>query len=105
MQRRRARFYVFPAAPKPSHPAVSYPNFAALDGIDEKMSLIDKKIWGSIKQAAQSDAERESIRTVFGGSLAFQERHTGWRLFKKASMPSPASSSIMFFAMISLAYS
>jgi hypothetical protein len=48
---------------------VEYPNLAALDGIDEKMGAIDKKIWGSLKQAGQSDAARDSIRTVLGSEL------------------------------------
>lgn len=67
-------YAIYAASPKSPHDpdlylVVTYPNFAALDGIDEKMSLIDKKIWGSIKQAAQSDADRESIRTVLGSEL------------------------------------
>jgi hypothetical protein len=48
---------------------VEYPNLAALDNIDEKMSAIDKKIWGSLKQASQSDADRDAFRTVLGGEL------------------------------------
>ena len=48
---------------------VEYPNLAALDNIDEKMSAIDKKIWGSLKQASQSDADRDAIRTVLGAEL------------------------------------
>jgi len=48
---------------------IEYPNLAALDNIDEKMSAIDKKIWGSLKQASQSDADRDAIRTVLGGEL------------------------------------
>jgi hypothetical protein len=51
---------------------VEYPNLAALDGIDEKMGAIDKKVWGSLKQANQSDAERDAIRTVLGTELIRQ---------------------------------
>jgi hypothetical protein len=51
---------------------IEYPNLAALDNIDEKMSAIDKKIWGSLKQASQSDAERDAIRTVLGAELIRQ---------------------------------
>ena len=45
---------------------ITYPNYAALDNLDQKMSAIDKQLWGSLKQASQADAERESIRTVLG---------------------------------------
>lgn len=51
---------------------IEYPNLAALDNIDEKMSAIDKKIWGSLKQASQSDADRDAIRTVLGAELIRQ---------------------------------
>ena len=51
---------------------VEYPNLAALDNIDEKMAAIDKKVWGSLKQASQSDAERDTIRTVLGAELIRQ---------------------------------
>lgn len=51
---------------------VEYPNLAALDNIDEKMGAIDKKVWGSLKQAGQSDADRDAIRTVLGGELIRQ---------------------------------
>ncbi|MEA3151353.1 MAG: hypothetical protein QOD56_2292 [Gammaproteobacteria bacterium] len=64
-------YTIYGAQPKtPSDPdlylVVMYANFAALDGLDEKMALIDKKIWGSLKDAAKSDADRESIRTILG---------------------------------------
>jgi hypothetical protein len=67
-------YTIFQANPKtPQEPdlylVVEYPNLAALDGIDEKMGAIDKKIWGSLKQASQSDSGRDSIRTVLGSEL------------------------------------
>jgi hypothetical protein len=70
-------YAIFSANPKtPQEPdlylVVEYPNLAALDGIDEKMGAIDKKIWGSLKQASQSDAEREAIRTVLGSEIIRQ---------------------------------
>jgi hypothetical protein len=67
-------YTVFQANPKtPQDPdlylVVEYPNLATLDTIDEKMAAIDKKVWGSLKQASQSDSGRESIRTVLGSEL------------------------------------
>lgn len=67
-------YAVYEAYPKtPQEPnlylVVEYPSLSMLDGIDDKMAAIDKKVWGSLKQADQSDAERESIRTVLGGEL------------------------------------
>jgi hypothetical protein len=42
---------------------------AVLDTIDEKMAAIDKKIWGTLQEAAKSDTDRESIRTVLGSEI------------------------------------
>lgn len=69
-------YEILSAQPKsPQEPdlllVITYPNYAALDTIDEKMSAIDKKLWGSLKEAAQEDANRDSIRTVLG-SETFQ---------------------------------
>jgi hypothetical protein len=70
-------YSIFSATPRTPHDPdlyliVEYPNLAALDNIDEKMGAIDKKIWGSLKQAAQSDAERDAIRTVLGTEIVRQ---------------------------------
>ena len=70
-------YTVFSATPRTPHDPdlyliVEYPNLAALDGIDEKMGAIDKKVWGSLKQASQSDADREAIRTVLGTEIVRQ---------------------------------
>ena len=57
-------------AHNPSEPdlylVVEYPNLAALDGLDEKMEAIDKKIMGSTKASNQAAVDRESMRTVLG---------------------------------------
>ena len=45
---------------------VTYKNLAALDTLDEKSEAIDKKIFGSLKQAAEGQASRESMRTILG---------------------------------------
>jgi hypothetical protein len=67
-------YSIFSATPKnPNEPdlylVVEYANMAALDGLDAKMSAIDAKIFGSMKQAGAKAAERESIRTVLGSEL------------------------------------
>ena len=64
-------YEVLSAQPKTPNEAdlylvITYPNYAALDNLDEKMSAIDEKLWGSLKQAAKEDADRNSIRTVLG---------------------------------------
>lgn len=60
-------------AHNPSEPdlylVVEYPNMAALDGLDEKMAAIDKKLMGSLKAASQAAVDRESMRTILGDEL------------------------------------
>jgi hypothetical protein len=67
-------YSVFGASPKtPNEPdlylLVEYKNMAALDGLDAKMNAISAKVFGSMKQAAQKDADREAVRTVLGSEL------------------------------------
>jgi hypothetical protein len=67
-------YTIFSATPKnPNEPdlylVTEYANMAALDGLDAKMSAIDAKIFGSLKQAGAKSAERESIRTVLGSEI------------------------------------
>ena len=64
--------YTFYAA-EPRTPAdpdlylvVTYPNMAAFDVETEKMTAIDKKLWGTLKAADQGSADRESIRKILG---------------------------------------
>lgn len=45
---------------------VTYANMAAFDTLDEKSEAIEKKLFGSRKQAAEGMASRESIRTILG---------------------------------------
>ena len=45
---------------------VTYPNMAAFDVETEKMTAIDKKLWGSLKASDQGSADRESIRKILG---------------------------------------
>jgi hypothetical protein len=38
----------------------------ALDGLEEKLAVIDKKLMGSIKASNQAVVDRESMRTILG---------------------------------------
>jgi hypothetical protein len=46
-----------------------YPNYAALDGLDAKLTAIQTKIWGSQSALEQAEANRENIRKVLGTEL------------------------------------
>jgi len=67
-------YSIYGASPKtPQEPdlylLVEFQNMAALDGLDSKMSVLSAKVFGSLKQADQKDAERDSMRTVLGSEL------------------------------------
>jgi hypothetical protein len=64
----------FAASPKsPSEPDIylveTYPNMAALDTATEKMSAIDKKLYGSLKASDQAFGDREQIRKILGSEM------------------------------------
>ncbi len=48
---------------------VTYKNMAALDKLDEQSEAISKKIFGSMKQASEAEASRESMRTILGTEI------------------------------------
>ena len=61
-------------AHNPSEPdlflVTEYANMAAFDGLDAKMTAIDKKLaGGSVKAAEQAQSDRDQIRTVLGDEL------------------------------------
>jgi hypothetical protein len=65
---------IYSAAPRrPEDPdlylVVTYKDMATLDTIDEKSEAIDRKIFGSLKQANEGAASRESMRTILGTEL------------------------------------
>jgi hypothetical protein len=45
---------------------VTYKNMAALDALMDKEEAVDKKIFGTLKQAEKSAIDRESIREILG---------------------------------------
>ena len=51
---------------------VEYANMAALDGLDDKMEAINKKLMGSTKASNQAAVERESMRTILGDEIIRQ---------------------------------
>jgi hypothetical protein len=64
----------FAASPKsPDEPDLylveTYPNMAAFDSVTEKMTAIDKKLYGSLKAADQGFADREEIRKILGSEM------------------------------------
>lgn len=49
---------------------VTYPNYAAFDGIDEKMAVLDQKLFGSSPQKSEEDSgKRGPMRTVLGDEI------------------------------------
>ncbi len=68
-------YAVFSATPRSPHDpdlylVTTYPNFATFDTIDEKMSAIDKKLWGASPQKMdQQSGERDSIREILGDQI------------------------------------
>jgi len=48
---------------------VTYANMAAFDTLQEKSDPIEKKLFGSMKQAAEGMVSRESIRTILGSEV------------------------------------
>ena len=47
----------------------TYPNMAVFDTMTEKMTAIGNKVFGSLKQAEQADANREEIRKILGTEM------------------------------------
>ena len=47
----------------------TYPNMAVFDTMTEKMTAIGNKVFGSLKQADQADANREEIRKILGTQM------------------------------------
>ena len=47
----------------------TYPNMAVFDTITEKMTAISSKVFGSLKQADEADANREEVRKILGTEM------------------------------------
>jgi len=48
---------------------IEYPNMAAFDGLDAKMTAIIKKLSGSTAAADKAQGDRDAIRTVLGEEI------------------------------------
>ncbi len=48
---------------------ITYKNLAALDGLDDRVEPLIKKIWASRDAADKADADRESLREIIGTQL------------------------------------
>jgi len=48
---------------------VTYKNLAALDGIEDRVEPLMKKLWATRDEADKADADRESIREILGTQL------------------------------------
>jgi hypothetical protein len=44
----------------------TYPNMAVFDTLTDKMTAISNKVFGSLRQADEADANREEIRKILG---------------------------------------
>jgi hypothetical protein len=51
---------------------VTFKNMAALDGLDDRVEPIMKKIWATRDAAAKADVDRESLREILGTQLIRQ---------------------------------
>lgn len=47
----------------------TYPNMAVFDTITDKMTAISSKVFGSLKQSDEADANREEIRKILGSEM------------------------------------
>ena len=60
----------------PRHPdepdvilTVTYKNWAAFDGLRDKVDAIQKKVYGSMDATAKAAVDRDKMRTVLGGEV------------------------------------
>ena len=47
----------------------TYPNMAVFDTMTDKMTVISNKVFGSLKQSDEADANREEIRKILGTEM------------------------------------
>jgi hypothetical protein len=48
---------------------VTFKNMAALDGLDDRLEPIERKVWATRDAANKADADRESMREIIGSQL------------------------------------
>jgi hypothetical protein len=64
-------YHVYTAEPRtPQDPdvilTVTYKNYAALDGLDDKVDAVSKSIWETRAKANEAEISREAMREVLG---------------------------------------
>ena len=67
-------YAVYVAVPRTPHDpdlylTVTFKNMAALDGLDDRLEPIERKVWASRDAANKADADRESMREILGSQL------------------------------------
>jgi hypothetical protein len=70
-------YAVFVARPRsPTDPdiylVITYKNMAALDGLEDRVEPIMKKIWSTREAANKANVDRESLREILGSQLIRQ---------------------------------
>ena len=67
-------YAVYGAVPRSPHDpdlylTVTFKNLAALDGLDDRLEPIERKVWATRDAANKADADRESMREIIGSEL------------------------------------
>src|SRR5271170_2790992 len=67
-------YAVYGASPRSPHDpdlylVVIFKNMAALDGLDDRLEPIERKVWATRAAANKADADRESMREIIGSQL------------------------------------
>ena len=67
-------YAVYGAVPRSPHDpdlylTVTFKNLAALDGLDDRLEPIERKVWATRDAANKADADRESMREILGSQL------------------------------------
>lgn len=48
---------------------ITYKNWAAFDGLNEKTDVISKKVWGSLAKSDEAAIDREKMREILGNEV------------------------------------
>lgn len=67
-------YAIYSALPRGPHDpdlylVTTFKNLAAMDGLDDKLEPIFKKVWASRSAANKADADREAMREVLGDEI------------------------------------
>jgi len=67
-------YAVYGASPRSPHDpdlylVITFKNMAALDGLDDRLEPIERKVWATRDAANKADADRENMREVLGTQL------------------------------------